>query len=76
MVRGTLPLTVTPIKTAKLKDKNYSLFDCAECIFLIKANNSMIWRFGMSTLFSTKKCGHTIIDAQQGLLIIRAEILV
>lgn len=45
MVRGTLPLTVTPIKTAKLKDKNYSLFDCAECIFLIKANNSMIWRF-------------------------------
>ena len=45
MVRGTLPLTVTLIKTAMLKDKNYSLFDCAECIFLIKANNSMIWRF-------------------------------
>lgn len=42
MVRGTLPLTVTPIKTGKLKDKNYSLFDCAECILLIKANNSKI----------------------------------
>lgn len=42
MVRGTLPLTVIPIKTGKLKDKNYSLFDCAECILLIKVNNSKI----------------------------------
>ena len=45
MVRKTLPLTDTQIKAAKLKDKDYSLFDGGGMYLLIKANNSKIWRF-------------------------------
>ncbi len=45
MVRKTLPLTDTQIKAAKLKDKDYSLFDGGGMYLLIKVNNSKIWRF-------------------------------
>jgi len=45
MARKTLPLTDTQIKAAKLRDKDYSLFDGGGMYLLIKANNSKIWRF-------------------------------
>ena len=45
MARITTPLTDTQIKTAKPKDKDYSLSDGNGLYLLVKPNGSKIWRF-------------------------------
>ena len=52
MARKTLPLTDTQIKAAKPRDKDYSLFDGGGMYLLIKANNSKIWRFKYTRLYT------------------------
>ncbi len=54
MARKTLPLTDTQIKSAKPRDKDYSLFDGGGMYLLIKTNNSKIWRFKYSRPYTKK----------------------
>jgi hypothetical protein len=45
MPKTVKPLTDTEIKNSKLKDKDYKLSDGQGLYFVIKKNNSKIWRY-------------------------------
>ncbi|MCD4668304.1 MAG: integrase arm-type DNA-binding domain-containing protein [Sulfurimonas sp.] len=45
MARTVIPLTDTKIRTSKVREKDYKLFDGRGLFLLITKNNSKLWRF-------------------------------
>lgn len=55
MAKKITPLTDTQIKTAKAKDKNYSLYDGDGLLLLVKTNSCKIWQFRYYKPFINKR---------------------
>lgn len=55
MAKKITPLTDTQIKTAKAKDKNYSLYDGYGLLLLVKTNSCKIWQFRYYKPFINKR---------------------
>jgi hypothetical protein len=56
MPRTVKPLTDTEIKNSKLKDKDYKLSDGQGLYFVIKKNNSKIWRYDFVIVVKENQC--------------------